>query len=145
MFLRKSFLILFVVFFMSISFSVFASEKTKKMLFVVTSADAQTQMMAMVLSTQSFKKGAKVNVLLCGPGGDIALKGSKGTMFKPLNKSPEMLLKGLIKKGVKVQVCPLYLPSKGLKMNALVDGITKAKPPVVAAEMIKINTEVVTF
>lgn len=145
MFLRKLVLLLCVVFFMSMSASAFADDDKKDMLFIVTSPDAQTQMMAMVLSTQSMKKGAKVSVLLCGPGGDLALKGNKGTMFKPINKSPEMLLKGLIKKGVSVQVCPLYLPAKGMKMDALVDGITKAKPPVVAGEMIDEDTEVVTF
>lgn len=145
MILRKFVMLLCVALFLSVSFGAFASEKAKKMQFIVTSPDAQTQMMAMVLSTQSMKKGADVSVLLCGPGGDLALKGSKGTVFMPIKKSPQMLLKGLIKKGVEVQVCPLYLPAKGLNIKALVDGVTKAKPPVVAAGMIKEYTEVVTF
>lgn len=60
-------------------------------------------------------------------------------------KSPQMLLKAMISQGVEVQVCPLYLPAKGLKMDALVEGVTQAKPPVVAGEMVKEYTEVVTF
>lgn len=143
--LKKLVVTLIVVVCMSLSVSAFAAEKGKDMLFIVTSPDAQTQMMAMVLSTQSFKKGANVNILLCGPAADIALKGSDETKFKPIDKSPQMLLKGLIKKGVTVQVCPLYLPSKDLKMDALVPGVTKAKPPVVAGKMVQAGTEVVTF
>ena len=142
---QKRILLMFLVLFLSVSTSAFADDDFKKMQFIVTSPDAQTQMMAMVLSTQSMKKGAKVSVLLCGPGGDLALKGNKGTIFMPLKKSPQMLLKGLIKNGVQVQVCPLYLPAKGLKMDSLVKGISKAKPPVVAGEMVKEHTEVVTF
>lgn len=143
--LKKLVVTLIVVVCMSLSVGAFAAEKGKDMLFIVTSPDAQTQMMAMVLSTQSFKKGANVNVLLCGPAADIAVKGSAETKFKPIDKSPQMLLKGLIKQGVSVEVCPLYLPSKDLKMNALVPGVTKAKPPVVAGKMVQSGTEVVTF
>ena len=143
--LRKIVVTLVVVVFMSVSVSAFAAEKGQDMLFIVTSPDAQTQMMSMVLLTQSFKKGANVNVLLCGPGADITVKGSKETKFKPIDKSPQMLLKGLVKNGVSVQVCPLYLPNKGLTIDALIPGVTLAKPPVVAGQMIQPGTKVVTF
>jgi hypothetical protein len=42
------------------------------------------------------------------------------------------LLKGLIKAGANVQVCPLYLPNAGKDKSVLVKGITVAKPPMVA-------------
>jgi len=117
----------------------------KKMQFIVTSPNAQTQMMAMVLSMQSMNKGAQVEIVLCGPGGDLAVKGSKQTVFLPPKKSPQMLLQAMIKKGVKVEVCPLYLPAKGKDKNILIKGVTIAKPPVVAGEMIKETTEVIPF
>ncbi|PLX69892.1 MAG: hypothetical protein C0603_02865 [Denitrovibrio sp.] len=142
---HKKILLMVLVLVLLVTTSAFADEKARKMQFIVTSPDAQTQMMAMVLSTQSMMKGGNVSVLLCGPGGDIALKGSEETVFMPIKKSPQMLLKGLIKKGIQVQVCPLYLPAKGLGMDALVDGVTKAKPPVIAAGMVQEYTEIITF
>jgi len=117
----------------------------KKMKFIVKSADAQTQMMAMVLSIKSMKKGAAVEMVLCGPGGDLAVKGSKETVFLPVKKSPQMLLKAMIKKGVKVEICPLYLPAKGMKKDSLIKGVTIAKPDMVAEEMVKETTDVVAF
>ena len=131
--------------FMSLSVRVFAAEKGQDMLFIVTSPDPQTQMMSMVLSTQSFKKGASVSILLCGPGADITVKGSKETTFKPIDKSPQILLKDLVDNGVSVQVCPLYLPSKGMTIDALIPGVTQAKPPAVADQMVQPGTKIVTF
>lgn len=143
--LKKLAITLVVVVLMSISVSAFSAEKRQDMLFVVTSPDAQTQMMSMVLLTQSFQKGANVNVLLCGPGADITVNGSSETLFKPIDKSPQMLLKGLIENGVSVQVCPLYLPAKGLTIDALIPGVTQAKPPAVADQMVHPGTKIVNF
>ncbi|MBF0587200.1 hypothetical protein INT08_10920 [Prosthecochloris sp. N3] len=112
---------------------------------VVTSDNAQTQMMAMVLSTQTVKQGKSVRMLLCGPGGELAVKGSEQTMLKPLDKSPQMLLKGLLSQGVTVEVCPLFLPNKGADASVLVDGVSVAKPPVIAKELRKENIRLFTF
>ncbi len=142
MILRKSFFVFFMSLLIAAAGNAFAA---KKMKFIVTSPDAQTQMMAMVLSMQSLNQGAEVEIVLCGPAGDLAIKGSEETVFLPPKKSPQMLLKGLIKKGVKVEICPLYLPSKGLTKDALIQGVLQAKPPIVAGEMVKETTEVVTF
>lgn len=47
-----------------------------------------------------------------------------------------MLLQGLIKGGAKVEVCPLYLPNAGLDKSVLLEGITVAKPPKVASQLL---------
>jgi hypothetical protein len=47
----------------------------KKVVTVVTSPDAQTQLMSMVLTMQAAQQGASAtHILLCGPAGDLALK-----------------------------------------------------------------------
>ncbi|MCF8217116.1 MAG: hypothetical protein K9I59_09825 [Chlorobium sp.] len=121
-----------------------ALDATRGLFVVITEADPMTQMMALVLSTQTVEQGKSVQILLCGPGGDLAMQKSSQVMMKPLNKSPQMLLQGLIAKGVVVEVCPLYLPNKGKKAEDLINGVSVAKPPVVAknlrAEGIKLFT-----
>ncbi len=57
--MSKRILLLVLVVLLSVSTSAFADERVKKMQFIVTSPDAQTQMMAMVLSMQSMKKGCR--------------------------------------------------------------------------------------
>ncbi|MCG8374848.1 MAG: DsrE family protein, partial [Chlorobiales bacterium] len=77
--------------------------------------------------------------------GELALKGSKQTMLKPLEKSPQMLLKNLVKKGVTVEVCPLFLPNKGISPDNLIEGVTVAKPPVVAEKLREKGIKLFTF
>lgn len=107
---------------------------------IITSADAQTQMMAMVLSTMTLKKHKKeVNITLCGPAGDLAVKGMQSTPVKKPDGSaptPKKAMMGLIKAGANVQLCPLYLPNAGKDKSVLIEGITIAKPPVVAGKLI---------
>ncbi len=99
---------------------------------VVTSPDAQTQMMAMVLSMMTLKQKKEVNMTLCSSAGDLAVKGMKSTVLKPQDKSPKMMLKAIMKQGAKVNVCPLYLPNVGKDKSVLLNGITVAKPMDVA-------------
>jgi len=123
-----------------------ASKSSNKGLFVIiTSEDSMAQMMAMALSTQTLNQGRSVRVLLCGEAGNLALKGSKQTLFKPVNKSPQMLLKGLMAKGVKVEVCPLFLPNTGKQASDLIAGVTVAKPPVIAAAMAEEGIKLLTY
>ncbi len=116
---------------------------------IVTSPDAQTQMMAMVLSTMAVKKHkAEVHVTLCGPAGALADKNAKNTQVKmPSGKAPtpQKMLKGLIKAGASVQVCPLYLPNAGKDKSILLEGITVASPPVVAKRLLESNYNNLTF
>lgn len=107
---------------------------------VVTSENHQTQLMAMVLSMQTLKQHSKkVNMTLCGPAGDLALKTTETPKLKPQNVSPTMLLKKIISLGAQVDVCPLYLPNKGKTKADLMDGITVAKPAKVAENLLNEN------
>jgi len=115
--------------------SAVASEKSGLNV-VLTSGDTQTQMMAMVLSMMTVKAKKKVNITMCAAGGKLALKETKTPVFEPAKKSPTMLLNALLKKGANVQVCPLYLPSINKDKTALIDGITIAKPPKIAAQLL---------
>ena len=112
----------------------------------VTSADRQTQMMAMVLSVQTLKKHNKeINMVLCGSAGDLALKTTKTDTFKPSEKSPTMLLNALLKLGASVEVCPLYLPNSGKNSVELIEGITVAKPSVIAGRLLDMDYRSLTF
>jgi predicted peroxiredoxin len=115
---------------------------------VVTSAEAQTQFMAMVLTVHAVKAGAKASVLLCGPGGDMALREAPATATapqKPSGLTPQGLMLELMKSGAKVQVCAIYLPNRGLAPEALAEGVTVATPPAMAAEMMADGARVWSF
>lgn len=123
-----------------------AAEDPKSSLFVViTSAEPQTQGMAMVLSMQAVKQGAKVQILLCGPGGDVALKGSAQTILKPKNVTPQAMLGMVMGMGIKAEVCALYLPNAGKSADDLMDGVGVAKPPAIASALLAPNTRLFTF
>jgi len=113
---------------------------------VVTSDNHQTQLMAMVLSMQTLDKHAKkVNMVLCGPAGDLALKETKTPKLKPRDVSPTMLLNKIMKLGATVEVCPIYLPNVGKSESDLIDGITVAKPPKVAANLLNKNFQNLSY
>ena len=122
------------------------AENEKDDLFVVvTSADPQTQGMAMVLSMQAVQQGAGVQMLLCGPGGDLALKGSPQTVLKPRDVTPQGMLSKLVSMGVKPDVCALYLPNNGKSPADLIEGVGVAKPPAIAAALLADDTKLFTF
>lgn len=102
---------------------------------VVTSADAETQMMAMVLATQSMNQNVSVRILLCSEAGELALRNSESPMFAPANRSPKQLLSGLIERGAVVEVCGIFLPNREYTAGDLIDGIGTASPPEVAEYM----------
>ena len=105
--------------------------------FNVTSADNQTQGMAMVLATQMAEQKAAVRILLCGPAGQLALKAYEPAALKPRNVTPKQMMAGLIKGGATVEVCALFLPNADKTPADLLDGVAVAKPPDVAAYMTK--------
>ena len=122
---------------MFLSMGLYAQDSSAKGLnVIVTSSDAQTQMMAMVLSTMTQKQGKEVNIVLCSKAGDLAVKGIDSPLLKPRDKSPKMLLMGLIKNGAKVQVCPLYLPNASKDESVLIDGVSVANPNEVATMLL---------
>lgn len=104
---------------------------------LMTSADAQTQMMGMVLSASVLNDQKKaVTITLCGPAANLALKEFTSPNVKKPDGSeanPKTALQGLMKAGASVSVCPLFLPNAGKEASSLIEGISVAKPPMVAA------------
>jgi predicted peroxiredoxin len=112
----------------------------KSLVTILTAPDAQTQLMAMVLTMQSAKQGATPHILLCGPAADMALKEAPATATdpqEPMGFSPQMLMQKIAgMPGAKVEVCAIYLPNKGAGPEVLLDGIAVAKPGEMAKAML---------
>ena len=121
---------------MALSLSSFAQTPSEAF-FNVTSADNQAQGMAMVLATQMVEQKASVRILLCGPAGQLALKTYEPAALKPRNVTPKQMMAGLMKAGATVEVCALFLPNADRTPADLTEGVTVAKPPEVAAYMLK--------
>ena len=86
-----------------------------------------------------------MRILLCGPGGDLALQGAPQTKLKPRNVTPQEMLVSLMVEGVTAEVCALYLPNNGKTKDDLIQGVGLAKPPAIAAAMLAPNTRLFTF
>ena len=129
--------------------SILSAEASKGLNVLMTSPDAQTQMMGMVLSTSVLNDQKKaVNITLCGPAGNLALKDFKAADVKKPDgtvANPKMALQGLMKAGAVVTVCPLFLPNAGKDATALVEGITVAKPPMVASGLTNLELSNISF
>jgi len=59
--------------------------------------------------------------------------------------SAQMLLKKMIKKGVSVEVCPLYLPNSGKTKIDLIKGVSIANPSKMADMLLEDNRVVLTY
>lgn len=129
--------------------NILSANQAKGLNVLVNSANPQTQAMAMVLSLMTIKKHKKeVHIVLCGPAGDLADKNIKGVPVKrPNGKAPsaKQHLELLIKKGAKVEVCPLYLPNANKDKSILLDGISVAKPGIVAGNLLNQDFQNITF
>jgi predicted peroxiredoxin len=121
------------------------SEEDRELFVVLTTPDVQTQTMALVLTTEVFRQHKAIRILLCGPAGDLALREGEERIVQPINKSPQMLLRSLIERGVTVQICPLYLPNRGASADELIEGVTRAKPPLVAEQLLREGVRLFTF
>ncbi|WP_299199752.1 DsrE family protein [uncultured Amphritea sp.] len=122
-----------------------AAGSTDNVVITLTSAEQQTRGMAMVLANAMQAKGAHVSVLLCDSAGDMALKEHQSTPLKPKNVTPEQLLQKLMSGGARVDVCALYLPNKGVGMEALKEGVGSAKPATMAEALMAEGTRVFNF
>ncbi len=131
--------------FLAVPASANCSENSKNLFIIVTTNDPVTQLMSMVLATQTMKKGATVDVLLCGEAGSLAINNSPEILLKPNDNSPQMLLKDLIQNGVKVELCPPYLPNKEKNISDLIDGVAVAKPPLVADKLLHEDTKILSY
>lgn len=125
------------------------AESSDKLVTVVTAAEPQTQLMAMVLTFQSIQQGSDAHIMLCGPAADMALKdapASATTGQKPKDMSPQGLMKMIMEKSdTQVEVCAIYLPNAGLDASALLDGITSADPAEMARKLMADDTRVLSF
>jgi len=121
------------------------TESGSELFVVLTSEDAETQMMALVLATQTLNREVPVRILLCGEAGNLAFKDSEFPAFQPAKKSPKQLLVGLIKRGVKTEVCGIFLPKRNNSESDLLEGIGVARPPEVAEYMAQENVRYFTF
>ena len=125
------------------------AEDASKLVTVVTSAEPQTQLMAMVLTMQAAQQGAAAHILLCGPAGDIALRDAPATATTgqpPRDMSPQGLMQMIREKtGATVEVCAIYLPGRGDDASVLLDGIGVAKPDEMAGRLIAPDTRVLSF
>jgi len=124
------------------------AETPEKLVTVVTSENAQTQLMAMVLTAQAVEQGAETRILLCGPGGDIALieaPESATAPQPPRDASPQGMLQMLMEGGVTVEVCAIYLPGLGADESVLIDGVGVAQPPAMAGAMMDSDARVWSF
>jgi len=121
----------------------------QKLVTIVTSPEAQTQLMAMVLTFQAVQQGVEAHILLCGPAGDMALKDAPDSVRaaqKPKDMSPQGLMSMILEKtSTTAEVCALYLPNADLQADELIDGITAANPEVMAARLLADNTRIMSF
>jgi len=141
-------LLLSAVLVMSSAISAFA-EGPGKVVTVVTSPDAQTQLMSMVLTMQAAQQGASAHILLCGAAGDLALKDAPESATAgqpPRDMSPQGLMQMIqTKTGATVEVCAIYLPGRGEDASVLLDGIGVAKPGEMAAKLMDPDARVLSF
>lgn len=126
-----------------------AQDAPETLITILTAPEPQTQLMAMVLAMQAAQQGAAPHILLCGPAGDIALKDAPESATAP-QPPRDMSPKGLLGKiaempNAKVEVCAIYLPAKGMQADALMDGVTVAQPPAMAAAMIAPNARIASY
>jgi len=119
-----------------------------KLVTVVTSAEPQTQLMAMVLTMQAVQKGAATRILLCGPAGDLGLADAPAAATAPQpprGMSPQGLMQAIMKAGATVEVCAIYLPGKGAGPEVLLEGVGVAQPPEMAGAMLDDDARVWSF
>ena len=125
-----------------------ALENGTSVLTVVTSAEPETQLMALILSKAAADQGTPVRILLCDKGGDLALKTPPNISLQPLapkNMSPAGLLTKLVGSGVKVDVCAIYLPNREFGVDDLIDGVGVATPSDMAANFTQNGAKVLSF
>ena len=124
------------------------SNMTTPVLTVITQADPETQLMALILSKAASDQGNSVRILLCGSGGDLALRSPPASLRKPLapkNMSPVDLMSKLIESSVQVDVCAIYLPNRDFGKESLLDSVGVATPMDVAKFYTQNDAKVLSF
>jgi len=126
-----------------------ASDDQPDLVTVISTDDAQSQLMGMVLTMQAVQQGATAHILLCGPAADIALRDAPESATAPQppkDMSPRGLMQTILDKTpTRAEVCAIYLPGKGLDASALMDGVTPAKPDAMAKRLLGEHTRILSF
>lgn len=126
-----------------------SAQEGRHLVTIVTAAEPQTQLMAMVLTLNAVQQGATAQILLCGPAGDIALQDAPETATAgqpPRDASPQGLMRMMMtQQGVTAEVCAIYLPGIEADASVLLDGVTPAAPDAAARAIISDNTVVMSF
>jgi len=125
------------------------AEAPETLVTILTAPEAQTQLMAMVLTMQAAQQGVTPHIMLCGPAGELALRDAPESATAgqpPKNMSPQGLMQAIMKQpGAKVEVCAIYLPGKGADASVLLDGVGVAKPGEMAGAIIADNARVMSY
>lgn len=122
--------------------------ETDPMLTIITSSDAETQLMALVLTKSAKAAGETPRILLCSAGGDLALSAppeSATSPLQPQGAAPQGVLKALIADGVQVDVCAIYLPNRSFGKEALIDGVGVAKPDDIGLLIASPDVQILSF
>ena len=126
-----------------------AAQDDRHLVTILTAAEPQTQLMAMVLTLNAVQQGATAQILLCGPAGDIALQDAPETATAgqpPRDASPQGLMRMMMTEhDVTAEVCAIYLPSKGADAAVLLEGVTPAAPDAAARAILADNNVVMSF
>jgi hypothetical protein len=125
-----------------------AAQEPQRVLAVVTAAEPQLQGMAFVLINTMRAQGATVEVMLCGPAADLARReppGPAAAPLRPIDATPAQMLAGIVRAGVRTEVCALYLPNAGVGPEALIEGVRAAQPPDMARRLLDRATVVLPF
>lgn len=126
-----------------------AADDQRNLVTILTAAEPQTQLMAMVLTLNAVQQGASAQILLCGPAGDIALQDAPESATAgqpPRDASPQGLMRMMMDQhNVKVEVCAIYLPGLGADASVLLDGVTAATPDAAARAILADDSVVMSF
>ena len=118
-----------------------------RLMSVITTANPEAQFMALTLLKTSGVDPRQIRVLLCGPGGDLALKvpaEASPQTFGPESRTAHALLAELDENGATIEVCAIYLPARRSDRSILMDSIGVASPadigPILADPAVRVLT-----
>jgi hypothetical protein len=118
-----------------------------RLMAVLTTADPETQFMALTLLKSSGVDPRQIRILLCGPSGDLGLKlpaEASPSTFGPASRTAQALLAELDEQGATIEVCAIYLPARRSDRSILMDSIGVASPidigPILADPAVRVLT-----
>lgn len=122
-----------------------AADEAPDVYVILTSPENQTQGMALVLTTQMVEQGKSARILLCDAAGELGIAAYDPPKLAPRDVSPKDMLMGLMQRGVPVEVCAIFLPNSAHEEADLLEGVTVAQPPAVAAMLVAEGVRWFTF